>query len=166
MTKIRQEASTTMADQLRAMLNFPEVGTRSNLRLVFLKVVHSGYTHSVLTAPAGKGTDDTVKVDEQYLCFEVDSEGKAKKGAFGSPRAICVVENDYEEIPDSPGIWRKKSITRAFIVPEDFSDELTLLTREGQDEKVNAGDVISIDRDGYCHVIPKAKFAQSHEIVE
>jgi hypothetical protein len=157
--------STTMAEQV-ATLGFRRVGTRSSLLLVFLKVVHSGETHAVLTAPAGKGNDDKVKVHEQYVAFEVNPDGSAKKGAFGSPRAVNVVEADYEEVPGKPGLWRKKSVTPAFLVPEDYSDELVLVTREGQEESVSAGDVISVDRDGYCHVIKKAKFAESFEIVE
>ena len=160
--RIEQVDGSTMAQQI-AGLGYKRISFRSALLLAFARVVHSGQTHVVKTAPAGKGTPTTVAIHEQLVAWELNADGTAKSGNFGSPRAANVVEADYEEVPGSPGIWRKKSVAEGFLVPDGA--EIRLLNREGVEQEASPGDVVSTDRDGYCHVIPKAKFEKDFQIV-
>ena len=160
---IQQTATATMEQQIAALSAVKAISYRGNLRMALAKIIHSGANHVVKTAPAGKGTDATVIVTEQYICWEVNDQGEATSGNFGSPRAKNIVEAEYEEIAGSPGIWRKTTVSKGFLVVEDFSEEL--VNREGGVQKPVVGDIIGIDRDGYCHVIPQEKFNKNFTIL-
>ncbi len=160
------KSATRAADIRMKYQSWKEVGVTSKLKLVFLKIVHSGTIHCVKEAPVGKKEEATVLVHEHYLCYEVDDNGMPTKKLFGSPRAISEVNLTYEEVPGKPGIWRKKATTRALLVPKDFTGELIINTREGQTQKANPGDAISIDGQGCCNVITAEEFAKNHCIVE
>jgi hypothetical protein len=161
--KIAQQEGLTMEAQV-VELGLSKVGARSRMRFALAEVVHSGPSHAVQTAPAGKGSDDTVKINEQFICWEIDAEGNAIKGSFASPRAKDFVAKNFEEIEGFPGHYRKAAITAVYEVPNDWQGAVTLMNREGKEQEVVPGCLISADDKGYCHVIERAKFDKDFDV--
>ncbi len=161
---IRMESNLTVAAQVAA-LGFNQIGARNRMRFAFAKIAHTGPRHTVRTAPAGKGDERTVKVDDdQYICWEIDAQGAALKGSFASPRAADYVAENFEEIPDCPGHWRKTEITPVYEVPDDFEGPVALVNREGVEQEIVPGCRISVDNKGFCHVIDRPKFDKDFDV--
>jgi hypothetical protein len=142
-------------------LGWKKVQARSSILLCLLAPVGSGGPCFVKTAPSGKGDGKTVPLTGNYLAFEVNADGIAISGNFGSPRAIDFVQAKLTEVPDKPGIFENLEPKTLFCVAEACQ----VLDREGKTTDASIGDYIAIDNRGFGNVVKAEKFAASYTII-
>jgi len=168
MSKIRIAAGATTPEEQLIALGWKRVTVRSSLLLCLLRpLTNGGEPCSVGTAPSGKGDGKVVPFGAaNFLAFEVDKDGNAKSGNFGSPRAIDFVESTLTEVPGMPGIWENLEPKTMFVVPDEFKvGNVQVVTREGQEQTPAPGDRLSVDNRGFVNTVTAASVAANYTLL-